>query len=101
MFREQFVNGGPRADVAPADFGGNNEDGRHGLAGRRLKNRIIHGDVLELGVDGAKFSLVAALSDAFPERFPRREGFWQMSVQIFEKTGCAPEKHSSGATLVA
>src|ERR1700730_16993804 len=102
IFREQFVNGGPGADVAPADLGGNDEYGRSArLARCRLQDSVVHRNVLQLGIDGAKFALVAAFADAFAERFQGRARFRKMLIQIFEKCRSAPEKHPGVPVIVA
>src|SRR5579859_2118531 len=56
FFGEQFVDGGPGADVAPADFSGDDENLRRaGLLRGVFQDGVIHGNIFELGIDGAKF----------------------------------------------
>src|SRR5216684_5172541 len=63
---QQFINGGPRADVAPAHFGGNHKHARRASdASRGLKDRVVHGNIFELGVERAQLTLVVARSDVF------------------------------------
>ena len=54
--RGLFVDGGPGADVAPADVGGNDEDARRAcFAGGGFENGVVDGNIFEAGIDGAQF----------------------------------------------
>src|SRR5712691_4712361 len=52
LARQQFVDGGPGANVAPAYFSGQNKNAwRGGTARGRFENRVVHGNVFKLGVN--------------------------------------------------
>src|SRR5260370_1179428 len=59
-----------------------------------LKYGVVHGNIFELWVDGAKLALVIAGSDESSELFKRGMRLWQKTFQILEKRGNPPEKHS-------
>src|SRR5258706_6795637 len=64
LVQEQPVYSSPRTDIAPAHFGGNHKDARRPLpAGGRLKDGVVHGNILELRVDDAQLALVVTCSD--------------------------------------
>src|ERR1700758_174376 len=101
-FGQKFVDGGPRTDVAPADFGGNYEDGRSaGLTRGGFQNGVVDRNIFKFRVNRAQLALVAAFADAFGKLFESGEGFWQIFVESFEESGGAPEKHSSVPVIIA
>ena len=64
LFGQEFINGVPGADIAPADFSGDDEDlWRIGLLRGAFEDGVVHGNVFELGIDGAEFFLVGASAD--------------------------------------
>src|SRR6267143_6435063 len=52
LVEEQPMHRSPRADIAPAHFGGNHKDARSAFRSRSwLKDGVVHGDVFEFRVD--------------------------------------------------
>jgi hypothetical protein len=106
---EKLEDGGPGADVAPADFGWNHKDAGRNRSGdiffggnaavdfsaaSGLHDGVVDGDALEFGVDAAKGGGVAGSADGFGKFFELGIGFREVALKVREKSGDAPEKHA-------
>ena len=101
---QQFVYGGPRADVAPAGLGGN-----HGNARRRARcqaarggpdrrggfhDGVVHGNTFEARIDAAQGALVARRADGFADFGEGMVRRGKEAAQAVQKGRRAPEEHS-------
>src|SRR2546430_8654515 len=97
-----LINGGPGADIAPAYLRGNHEHTRRPFDTRSgLENSIVHGDVLELRIDGAQLTFVATRSNKFCEPFQSGVRLRQKTLQILQERGGPPEKHSGVPVIIS
>src|SRR5437016_937616 len=99
---QQLVDGSPGANIAPAHFRRNHKHARRSLRARgRLKNGIVHGNILELRIDGAQLALVISGSDEFSESFQRRVCLWQKTFQVLQEGRNPPVKHPGVPVIVS
>ena len=99
---EEFVDGGPGADVAPTDFGGDYENFGSSLVARGgLEDGVVDGDAFEFGIDFFKLGFVGTFADVGGESFEGGIRFGKEIFQVFEKGGDAPEKHAGVPMKIA
>src|SRR5713226_3336977 len=95
LAREQFVDGGPGADVAPTHFCGQDKNTwRGGTARGRFENRVVHGNVFKLGIDVRERARVSRSSDFARQTHQGIMSFRQKLLEIAQEGRNAPEKHS-------
>ena len=76
LFGEKFVDRGPGADVAPADFGGNDEDARLALlASGGFEDGVVDGNIFELRIDGAEVASRSCVCRCWRPAFRGRRAF--------------------------
>src|SRR6266853_3457878 len=93
--RQQFVDSGPGADVAPAYFSGQNKNAwRGGTARRRFENRVVHGNVFKLGIGVRERARVSRGSYFARQTHQRIMSFRQKLLEIAQERRNAPEEHS-------
>ena len=84
---EQFVDGGPGADVAPADGGGKDEDRAAAAVARGgFEDGIVDGDVFELRIDAAQSGVIARRANGVGQAQERGVSLRQKALEERRET---------------